>query len=125
MSGTDPVPNPAAPLSRNLPLALKDATLAGLVAFGLFFFMIGLRTDQGPTGALQISTRFQTFAIIVAAVFAGVFLRTLAFGRGPIPLSLPPGLTDLADTAGRFAAPGAPDLRAAGAGAVLQQPLPA
>ena len=86
MSGTDPVPNPAAPLSRNLPLALKDATLAGFVAFGLFFFMIGLRTDQGPTGALQISTRFQTFAIIVAVVFAGSFLRTLAFGRGPIPL---------------------------------------
>ncbi len=105
MSGTDPVPNPAAPLSRNLPLALKDATLAGLVAFGLFFFMIGLRTDQGPTGALQISTRFQTFAVIVAVVFAGSFLRTLAFGRGPIPLALPATLKPVVDTASRFAGP--------------------
>ena len=105
MSGTDPVPNPAAPFSRNLPLALKDATLASLVAFGLFFFMIGLRTDQGPTGALEISTRFQVFAVIVAVVFAGSFLRTLAFGRGPIPLRLPPTLKPVIDTAGRFAGP--------------------
>jgi branched-chain amino acid transport system permease protein len=105
VSGTDPVPNPAAPFSRNLPLALKDATLAGLVAFGLFFFMIGLRTDQGSTGALEISTRFQTFAVIVAVVFAGSFLRTLAFGRGPIPLALPAPVTRIVDTAGRFAGP--------------------
>src|SRR5580693_1836871 len=63
--------------SRPLPLAaaLKDAVLSGAVAFGLFFFMIGLRTDQGSTGALEITTRFQTFAILVAAVVAGSFLR--------------------------------------------------
>jgi branched-chain amino acid transport system permease protein len=96
----------SAPLrSRNLALALKDATLAGLVAFGLFFFMIGLRTDQGPTGALEISTRFQTFAVIVAVVFAGSFLRTLAFGRGPIPLALPAPVTRILDAVGRYAGP--------------------
>ena len=52
--------------SRTLPLAaaLKDAVLSGAVAFGLFFFMIGLRTEQGSTGALEITTRFQTFAIL-------------------------------------------------------------
>jgi branched-chain amino acid transport system permease protein len=105
VSGTDPVPNPAAPFSRNVPLALKDATIAGFVAFGLFFFMIGLRTDQGPTGALEISSRFQTFAIIVAVVFAGSFLRTLAFGRGPIPLALPTPVARIVDAAGRFAGP--------------------
>ena len=40
MSGADPVSNEAAPSSPTLPLlaALKDATLAALVAFGLFFF---------------------------------------------------------------------------------------
>ena len=45
--------------SRTLPVAaaLKDAALAALVAFGLFFFLIGLRTEQGPTGALAITTR--------------------------------------------------------------------
>ena len=79
-----------------LPLAnaLKDAVLAALVAFGLFFFMIGLRAEQGLTGALEITTRFQSFAMLVAVVFAGSFLRTLIFGRGPIPFSraVPPSL---------------------------------
>ena len=87
--------------------ALKDATLSGLVAFGLFFFMIGLRTEQGSTGALEITTRFQSFAILVAVVFAGSFLRTLIFGRGPIPLgrAVPPSLARLFGVASRFAAP--------------------
>ena len=94
-----PVSNAAATPSRTLPLAaaLKDATLSGLVAFGLFFFMIGLRTEQGPSGALEITTRFQTFAILVAVVFAGSFLRTLVFGRGPIlsGRAVPPAITSL------------------------------
>src|SRR6478736_8558068 len=95
--------------SRTPPLAaaLKDAVLSGLVAFGLFFFMIGLRTEQGSTGALEITTRFQTFAILVAAVFVGSFLRTLIFGRGAIPLgrAVPPSVARLFDGASRFAGP--------------------
>src|SRR4051795_4980398 len=95
--------------SRTPPLtaALKDAVLSGLVAFGLFFFMIGLRTEQGSTGALEITTRFQTFAILVAAVFVGSFLRTLIFGRGAIPLgrAIPPSVVRLFDGASRFAGP--------------------
>jgi branched-chain amino acid transport system permease protein len=102
------VPDTAAS-ARALPFAaaLKDATLSGFVAFGLFFFMIGLRTEQGSTGALEITTRFQSFAILVAVVFAGSFLRTLIFGRGPIPFSraVPPSLAWLFDGASRFAAP--------------------
>ena len=110
MSGTEtPVRNAAATPSRALSLtaALKDATLSGLVAFGLFFFMIGLRTEQGSTGALEITTRFQTLAILVACVFAGSFLRTLIFGRGPIPLgrAVPPAVASLVARASRFAAP--------------------
>src|SRR5215212_1512415 len=99
----------AAPPSRTLPLAaaLKDAVLSGAVAFGLFFFMIGLRTEQGSTGALEITTRFQTFAILVAAVFVGSFLRTLIFGRGAIRLgrAVPPSVARLFDGANRFAGP--------------------
>jgi hypothetical protein len=54
VSGADPVSNEAAPSSPTLPLlaALKDATLAALVAFGLFFFMIGFAPEEGSTGAL-------------------------------------------------------------------------
>jgi branched-chain amino acid transport system permease protein len=91
-----------------LPLAaaLKDATLSGFVALGLFFFMIGLRTEQGSTGALEITTRLETLAILVAVVFAGSFLRTLIFGRGAIPFRMPPALTRLVDAASPYLAPG-------------------
>src|SRR3954467_1375863 len=93
--------------TRTLPLAaaLKDAVLSGAVALGLFFFMIGLRTEQGSTGALEITTRFQTLAILVALVFAGAFLRALIFGRGAIPLTLPPSVAAMLGTASRFAGP--------------------
>jgi branched-chain amino acid transport system permease protein len=101
------VPNPAPLSSGNLALALKDATLSGLVAFGLFFFMIGIRTDTGSGGGLEIVPRFQTFAIVVAVVFAGSFLRTLLFGRGPIPFmrAIPGSALRLFDAASAFAAP--------------------
>ena len=83
--------------TRTLPLAaaLKDATLAALVAFGLFFFLIGLRTEQGPGGGLEITTRFQTLAVLVGVVFAGAFVRALVFGRDPIAFrgALPSWLT--------------------------------
>ena len=97
----------AATSSRTLPLlaALKDASFSGLVALGLFFFMIGLRTEQGSTGALEITTRFQTLAILVVIVFAGAFLRALIFGRGAIPLALPSSVTATLSTASRFAGP--------------------
>lgn len=77
---------PHAASAKTLPAAeaLKDAAQATLIALGLFFFLIGLRTDQGPTGALQITTRFPTLAIMMAAVFAGALLRALLFGREPI-----------------------------------------
>src|SRR5258708_7111482 len=99
----DATPSPTLPLAA----ALRDAVLSGFVAFGLFFFMIGLRTEQGSTGALEITTRFETFAILVAAVFVGAFLRTLIFGRGAIPFgrAVPPTVARLVGGAGRFAGP--------------------
>ncbi len=67
-----------------LATALKDATLAALVAFGLFGLLIGLRTGLGPNAALVLTTRFEELAIVVAVVFAGSLLRSLLFGRGPL-----------------------------------------
>ena len=98
----------AAPVKAgSLPLAaaLKDAAFAALIALGLFFFLIGLRTEQGPTGALEITTRLPALAILVGAAFAGSFLRALIFGREPIAFgrALPPWLTRLAERAARFA----------------------
>ncbi len=57
--------------------AVKEAAVAALVAFGLFVLLIGIRTDQGPTGALVITTRFGALAAIVAAVFVATLLRAL------------------------------------------------
>lgn len=57
--------------------AVKTAALAAGVAFGLFVLVVGVRTEQGPTGALVVSTRLGTLAAIVAAVFAGTLLRSL------------------------------------------------
>ena len=87
--------------------ALKDAVLAALVAFGLFSLMIGLHTDQGPTGALVVTTRFQELGIIVGAVFAGALIRALVFGRDPVSLTkyLPASLTEGTSRFGKFAAP--------------------
>ena len=57
--------------------ALKEAVIAALVALGLFGLIIGIRTEQGPTGALVIATRWPLLAEIVAAIFAGRFLFSL------------------------------------------------
>jgi branched-chain amino acid transport system permease protein len=77
------VPRENEPTTAPPPLAaaLKEAAIAALVAFGLFVLMIGIRTDQGPTGALVISTRFGALAAIVAAVFAGRLLLALSWHR--------------------------------------------
>jgi branched-chain amino acid transport system permease protein len=55
--------------------ALRQAAIHGLIAFGLFSLLIGFRTDQGPSGTLEITTRFDTLAILVGLVFAGSLLR--------------------------------------------------
>jgi branched-chain amino acid transport system permease protein len=105
------VPNAAPVRTFLLADALKDAAVAALIAFGLFFFLIGLRTEQGLTGALEITTRWPLLAAMVAVVFAFSFVRALLFGRGPIAAGrmLPPALTAYAErighTLGRFAGP--------------------
>ena len=86
--------------------AAKEAAIAALVAFGLFVLLIGVRTEQGPTGALVISTRFGALAAIVAAVFAGDFLRALfwndavALSARALPASLKSAAPGLALYAG-------------------------
>jgi branched-chain amino acid transport system permease protein len=57
--------------------ALKDAALAAFVAFGLFCLMLGLRTDTGPSGRLEVFPRPGLLATAVAAVFVGRLLVAL------------------------------------------------
>jgi branched-chain amino acid transport system permease protein len=70
--------------------ALKEAAIAALVAFGLFALMIGIRTDQGPTSALVITTRFPLLAALVATTFVGRLFFALARRQTRRPLN---GLT--------------------------------
>jgi len=61
--------------------ALKSAALAAIVAFGLFSLLIGVRTDQGPTGALEVTPRLVALGAIVAVAFLGGFVRALVAGE--------------------------------------------
>jgi branched-chain amino acid transport system permease protein len=85
--------------------ALKDAALSALVAFGLFFFLIGLHTNQGPTGALVVTTRWEQLTLLVGAVFIGSLLRGLVFGRGAIPIGVPALVSANIQSVGRFVGP--------------------
>jgi branched-chain amino acid transport system permease protein len=82
------VPNDSEPAlwRRDLLLAVKEAVIAALVAFGLFALMIGIRTEQGPTGALVFTTRFGALAEMVAAVFVGRLLWALTRRNAKVPL---------------------------------------
>ena len=67
----------ARPAKLDLAGALKDAALAAFVAFGLFSLMLGLRTDTGASGRLEVSLRPGLLATVVAAVFAGRLMVAL------------------------------------------------
>ena len=81
MSESAPLPRENEPAEKRLDVlaAVREAAIAALVAFGLFVLLIGVRTDQGPTGALVFTTRFGLLAEIVAAVFVGRLLRALTW----------------------------------------------
>lgn len=81
MRRDSPLPDDAA-TTRNMPVmvgALKQASIAALIAFGLFCLLIGIRTDQGPNASLVIWTRFDLLAVMVTAVFLGSLARAGVF----------------------------------------------
>jgi branched-chain amino acid transport system permease protein len=88
--------------------AVKKALLSGLVAFGLFSLMVGVRTETGPTGALIFWTRFSDVFALVAAVVAGSFAVELLrqrfdkMGAGAI---VPDGVRRGYESASRFLGP--------------------
>ena len=107
MANADTVRSPATSRA-DVATAFKRAFIAASVAFGLFCLLIGIRTDQGPTGALIIYERFELFAIVVAAVFAGTLARELlALGSGiDVGRHFPPATRAFAASAARFLATG-------------------
>jgi branched-chain amino acid transport system permease protein len=57
--------------------ALRDAAIAGFLAFALFVPLIGFNTVQNMRNELVLETRFGFLGILVAIVAAGAFLNTL------------------------------------------------
>jgi len=55
-------------------VALKTASVVALVVLGLFSLLIGVRTDQGPTGALVLSARPGALGLLTAIAFMGGLL---------------------------------------------------
>ncbi len=56
--------------------ALKDAFFAGLIAFGLFFLLIGFKTDQNIRNELILVQRWGLLAIVVGLAAGVRFLMT-------------------------------------------------
>lgn len=52
----------------NIQLAIREALIAGLLSFGLFFFFIGLETKQNIRNELIIGQRWGTLAVVVLLV---------------------------------------------------------
>ena len=73
--------------------ALKQAVAAALVALGLFSLLIGVRTDQGPTGALVLSPRPGALATLTAIAFVGGLLRAFMPDRSRFAPLVPQSLT--------------------------------
>jgi branched-chain amino acid transport system permease protein len=79
---TDAAPTAQAKPSLDFFGALKDAAVAAFVAFGLFSLVLGLRTEQGITGALELIPRPGLLFSAVAVVAVGRFLISLLFRSG-------------------------------------------
>src|SRR5215468_10484666 len=57
--------------------AVKDAALAGLLAFGLFLPLIGFKTVPNMRNELELETRFPLLLAFVAIVAGGRLLYAL------------------------------------------------
>jgi branched-chain amino acid transport system permease protein len=73
----------------------------------LFSLLVGIRTDQGPSGGLELTPRFGTLGVLVAIAFVGGLLRGILFGEGPVHIvpRLPDGATAALHRLGRMFAP--------------------
>lgn len=88
--------------------ALKDASVAALVALGLFSLLLGLRSETGATGGLTVTPRPALLAASVMIAFVGRLIVSLLM-RGHTAFDfkrmLPAGSGRRIESLGRFIAP--------------------
>jgi branched-chain amino acid transport system permease protein len=96
------VAEPAAKKRLDVVGALKQASLAALVAFGLFSLLVGVRTNHGPLAAgLVFHYRPEELALLCGVAFVGSLISNLFFPAGirdlqvPIPDAVKPVLGQL------------------------------
>jgi branched-chain amino acid transport system permease protein len=101
------IPAPDEPSPHGLLVALKSAALSALIALGLFSLLIGVRTEQGPTGALELTLRPELLAVCVGIVFVGSLVREVLLRGRSQQLSrlIPPGLSRVGGMLGRLVGP--------------------
>src|SRR5215467_10530334 len=70
--------------------ALRQATITGLIAFGLFLPLIGFKTVQNIHNQLILETRWPLLAALVAIIAGGRFLYALLIAPWLAPRALRP-----------------------------------
>ena len=91
-------------MNRSFLGALRDAGLSALVALGLFGVMVGLQTNAGDKGQIELTWRPMAVAVLVGLVFVGRFALVLWKARTPVAVVKKPANPAL-QTIGRFAGP--------------------
>src|SRR5690242_5563848 len=59
---------------RPIQRAFREALYAGVISFGLFFLLIGVKTDQNIRNELILVPRWGLLAIVVGLVMIGRFV---------------------------------------------------
>lgn len=67
-------------VARPITRAVRESLFAGVISFGLFFLLIGLKTDQNIRNELVLVQRWGLLAAVVLITMAGRFLY-VAFGQ--------------------------------------------
>ena len=78
---------------------IREALYAGAISFGMFFLLIGIKTDQNIRNELILVPRWGLLAVVIALVMAGRFLMVvwLHEGQGEIVRNEPVAQRDQAD----------------------------
>ncbi len=68
------VVSPSVPSENVIATALRESVYAGLISFGLFVLLIGIKTDQNISNELILVPRWGLLAIVVGIVMLGRFV---------------------------------------------------
>src|SRR5690606_31375433 len=83
----EPPASPEKAAGNQLVASLRDAAIAGIIAFLLAAPLVGQKTIPGPGSRLTIEAHWQWVAIIVGVVFIGRLLLNLFVWKTEVPVT--------------------------------------